>query len=1514
MKKIINIKMLFALFLVIGWIGISAQEAKATHLRGVTLSWTPTGNPGEVEFRFLYSQRYSAGATTTIPIDFGDGTSGNTTGTVTSINNAEDYYIADLKVRHTYSGNGPYIAFYQNCCRISSLVNGHDDTIRLETTVTPRNGNSSPVASIPTVVTLPSQPLVTFSIPASDADGDRLRYRLATAAEKGSGTNSNPTGLSTDPNTGLLTWNTAGLNIAAGTLYSVQVMIEDLDANGNVKSKTPVDCLLKFVGNIGTPPTLAINPAGPLTVSANSPVTFTVTGNDADANARVTLNAAGMPTGATMSPAIGAQLSPPVTSTFNWTPTLAQAGPSGNTYVINFTATDENNNQALKSITINVLPVGAPTANSQSISAQAGVQQNVVLQATDPNGLNLTFSITGSPAHGTAVLDGSPSCSLSGGISTCMQNAHYTATAGYSGADSFTFRANNGVSSSNAAIVSITVAANLAPTVNCPANPAAVQYAAPNGATVPVTFQVGDPNGDALTLQWKVDGSIVNTDNVAASNSPTSVTFSEQYAVGTHTVQVIVTDPSNAQATSCVVQVSVTKGNQTITFGSLANKTYGDGDFPISAAANSNLPVSFAANGNCTTAGGIVHITGAGSCTITASQAGDGNYNSASAVSQTFNIAKAAPVINWTNPADIIYGTALGGTQLNATASFQSAPLTGNFAYTPAGGVLNAGMNQTLSVNFTPTDAANFNPASATVSINVLKAVLTIWADDKSKTYGGAAVSFTVTPTGFAGGDTMSALSGTLAFNFADAPNKPAGIYTITPSGVTSGNYDITFKNGNLTVSKAALTVTADNASKTYGAANPTFTAQFGGFVLSEGSSVLDGALVFNTAADQTSGVGSYAVTPAGLTSANYEVSFVAGTLQVNPAALTVKTNDASKTYGDAPFSFGVSYDGFVNGDTASSLSGTPAFDFADTVNTAAGSYTVTPAGLTSSNYNITFAGGTFAVSKAAITVTADDKVKTYGGASIEFTVSYLGLVNGDTAQSLVGSLGFNFADSPATTAGTHVITPSGITSPNYNVAFASGTLTVSAAQLMVTPADASRSYGAANPTFAGTIAGIQNGDDITANYNTTAAANSPIGAYAITAALNDAGNKLGNYQVTLNEGTLTVIKAALSVVADNASRGYGSANPVFTGKVSGAQNGEVINAVYATAATQASDAGTYAITPALSGATLGNYAITSSDGTLTITKVPQVIHWSNPANIVYGTPLGALQLNATVTVVGPSAAGALTYAPEAGRILNAGSAQVLSVSAAATQNYLPATASVVINVAKAPSVITASAPSLIVNGGSTTVSSILTGVGNSPLGNRPVTLTIGSGAAAQSCSAMTNAAGQANCNIAGINQPLGPNLAIQSSFAGDDNYLGSNGAATTLVFAYATSGSASGFVVGNQSAIIGRSVTFWGSQWAGQNTLSGGAAPSSFKGFANLASTNPPVCGGNWTTDPGASSLPPATVPQYMAVIVSSSITKSGSNISGNTPKVVIVKTDAGYGPSPSQTGSGTVVAVLCQ
>ena len=152
----------------------------------------------------------------------------------------------------------------------------------------------------------------------------------------------------------------------------------------------------------------------------------------------------------------------------------------------------------------------------------------------------------------------------------------------------------------------------------------------------------------------------------------------------------------------------------------------------------------------------------------------------------------------------------------------------------------------------------------------------------------------------------------------------------------------------------------------------------------------------------------------------------------------------------------------------------------------------------------------------------------------------------------------------------------------------------------------------------------------------------------------------------------------------------------------------------------------------------------------------------------------------------------------------------------------------------------------------------------------------------------------------------------ITARYGGDSTHSPSSGT-TTVTGLLVTQLASGSFVIGDRNATVGNPVTFWGAQWSQPNSLSGGPAPASFTGFASTTPNNTPRCGDTWTTDPGTSSNPPRSVPEFMAVIASSSISKSGPTISGNTPEIVIVKTDPGYRPDPDHPGTATVVAVLC-
>src|SRR4029077_12169417 len=130
--------------------------------------------------------------------------------------------------------------------------------------------------------------------------------------------------------------------------------------------------------------------------------------------------------------------------------------------------------------------------------------------------------------------------------------------------------------------------------------------------------------------------------------------------------------------------------------------------------------------------------------------------------------------------------------------------------------------------------------------------------------------------------------------------------------------------NGTLTVTQAPLALTANNASKTYGAAVTALGFTPSGFVNGDTPASLTTQPTLSTTATAASPVGSYAITISGAVDANYSITYVAGTLTVTQAALTLTANNASKAYGAAVPALGFTPSGFVNGDTPASLTTQP--------------------------------------------------------------------------------------------------------------------------------------------------------------------------------------------------------------------------------------------------------------------------------------------------------------------------------------------------------------------------------------------------------------------------------------------------------------------------------------------------------------------------------------------------------------------------------------------------------------
>jgi hypothetical protein len=360
----------------------------------------------------------------------------------------------------------------------------------------------------------------------------------------------------------------------------------------------------------------------------------------------------------------------------------------------------------------------------------------------------------------------------------------------------------------------------------------------------------------------------------AASNTAGSFTYSPAAATildaGSQTLGVsfVPSDTANYAGSSASATITVAKAAQTISWATPAPITYGT---PLSATqlnSTSNIPGTIVYDPPA----GTILTAGTRTLTATFTPNDTANYNTVSGT-VSLTVLKAAPTVTWSAPSNITYGTTLGATQLNASAS-----VAGTFTYSPAAGtVLNTG-TQTLTASFTPTDSANYNTASGTVSMTVVKATPTItWSTPSSITYG--------TALGATQLNASSSVAGTFTYSPAAGTFLTVGTQTLTTSftPTDSANYNTASGTVSITVVKATPTITWSTPSSiTYGTA-------LGATQLNASSSVA-GTFTYSPAAGTFLGGGdsTLSVSFSPTNSANYNTASATVTQHVNRAAQTI--------------------------------------------------------------------------------------------------------------------------------------------------------------------------------------------------------------------------------------------------------------------------------------------------------------------------------------------------------------------------------------------------------------------------------------------------------------------------------------------------------------------------------------------------------------------------------------------------------------------------------------------------
>ena len=479
----------------------------------------------------------------------------------------------------------------------------------------------------------------------------------------------------------------------------------------------------------------------------------------------------------------------------------------------------------------------------------------------------------------------------------------------------------------------------------------------------------------------------------------------------------------------------------------------------------------------------------------------------------------------------------------------------------------------------------------------------------------------------------------------ATVAGSPYAIVPSSAAGSGLGNYTITYVNGNLTVTPAPLTITADNMSKTYGQTAASTGTAFTTSGLLNGDSVSSVSFSGAGAAPTATVAGSpYTIVPSGAAGSglgNYTISYVDGSLTVNQAPLTITADNASKTYGQTVTltSTEFSTSGLLNSDTVTTVSLSSA-GTAATVTVAGSPYTIVPSSTAGSglgNYTISYVDGCLTVNPAPLTITANNTSKTYGQtaslAGAAFTTS--GLLNSNSVTS-VTLTSAGAAQTAAVNGSPYAIVPSSAAGSglgNYTITYVNGNLTVTPAPLTITADNMSKTYGqtAASTGTAFTTSGLLNGDSVSSvSFSgagaapTATVAGSP---YTIVPS-SAVGSGLGNYTISYVDGSLTVNRAPLTITADNMSKTYGQ-TVTFTGTAftaNGLVNSDSVTSVTLTssgAVPTATVAGSpYTIVPSNAvGSGLGNYSISYVDGALTVTKaISEISTTPNTTSLVCGT------------------------------------------------------------------------------------------------------------------------------------------------------------------------------------------------------------------------------------------------------------------------------------------------------
>jgi MBG domain/MBG domain (YGX type) len=891
----------------------------------------------------------------------------------------------------------------------------------------------------------------------------------------------------------------------------------------------------------------------------------------------------------------------------------------------------------------------SPVIIGQASSCTVTVTDSSSGGKTTPTG---TFNVT---ASGAGVSPASASCVLSGGgaSATCAVSFTGSGAGTISVFAPYPGDANHAASSGTD---SVTVNAQ-APT-SLAVSPASGTYG--GTADLTATLTSGGSGVNAKAISFSLNGNSVGNATTNASGVATLAGVSlSGINAGTYTNAVSATfaGDSGYSSSSGSANLTVAKASQTITFNALANKTFGDADFTVSASASSGLAVSFSAAGNCTVSGSTVHITGAGSCTITASQGGNSNYNAATDVSRSFSIAKAQATLALSNLNQTYDGSPKAVTVTTTPSGLSGVSVTYDGAATAP---TNAGSYAVVATLTNP----NYQASNATGTLVVAKAGQTItFAALANKTYGDA--DFTVSATASSGLSVSFSAAGNCTVSGNSVHITGAGSCTVTASQGGSSNYNAAADvSRSFSIAKAQATLALSNLNQTYDGSAKAVTVTTTPSGLSGVSVTYDGSTTAPTNA------GSYAVV-ASLSNANYQATDASGTLVIAKANQTITFNAlANKTYGDPDFTVSATASSGLPVSFSVGASDNCTISGATIHITGAGSCTVTASQGGNSNYNAApDVSRSFSIAKASQTISfAALADKTYG--DVDFTVSASASSGLTVSFAATGDCTVSGATVHITGAGSCTVTASQGGNANYNAApdvsrsfsIAKASQTISFAAL------ADKTYGDADFTVsAPASSGLPVSFSVGASDNCTISGATVhiTGAGSCTVTASQGGNSNYNAAADVSR-SFSIAKAQATLALSNLNQTYdGSAKAVTVTTTPSGLSG--VSVTYDGSSQAPTNAGSYAVVASLSNA---NYQATDASGTLVIAKASQTITFAALADKTYGDADFIVSATASSGLtVSFSAAGDCTVSGATVHITGAGSCTV-TASQGGNANY----------------------------------------------------------------------------------------------------------------------------------------------------------------------------------------------------------------------------------------------------